>query len=272
MSVVAISREVENPLLDYAIGVWRTTCIPPETEDAAETKVRLLFSESARDNLAGRPWQDFLMAEIAFNQVVSQKAAERRIRKLEYDFQERIAALETKTMRRALALPTRKQDATNSAAADDDQPVTLPICLPWVDRVHFAGELVTHAGALHQAIRDTGKPPYHEDWTCIAAAGRSFSVKRTYDPNETYRELDVVALGAASFAARVDNPGPCPGDGWQLIAGQGRRGAPGERGPRGPAGPKCEHMTVDDQGMLTLINADGTSVQCDLYPVLIKLK
>ena len=38
-----------------------------------------------------------------------------------------------------------------------------------------------------------------------------------YWPKATsYGELDIVALNGGSFIARQDNPGACPGDGWQL--------------------------------------------------------
>jgi len=84
-------------------------------------------------------------------------------------------------------------------------------------------------------------------------------------------------LNGASFAARRDKPGPCPGEGWQLIASQGKQGKPGQIGPagrgeRGIPGPSIVSMSIDDQnGLLTLKNADGSVVTCDLYPVLSRL-
>jgi hypothetical protein len=54
--------------------------------------------------------------------------------------------------------------------------------------------------------------------------GRSLKVRDTWDPGASYFALDVVACDGASFVARRDNPGPCPGDGWQLCAKQGPRG------------------------------------------------
>jgi len=67
-------------------------------------------------------------------------------------------------------------------------------------------------------------------------AQRSLVVVGTYDPTVRYRALDVVATGGASFCARVDDPGVCPGDGWQLIAAQGKKGQPGRDGGDGKAG------------------------------------
>jgi hypothetical protein len=71
--------------------------------------------------------------------------------------------------------------------------------------------------------------------------------------------------------ARQDDPGPCPGDGWQLLAGHGKTGKPGpqgERGPPGPPGPAARALAVDAEGLLTLTNADGSVVTCDFYPLL----
>jgi hypothetical protein len=111
---------------------------------------------------------------------------------------------------------------------------------------------------------------------CAGRDGRSFAIRGTWLESETYCELDVVALNGASFGARRDDPGPCPGDGWQLIAAQGKRGNAGERGAsvkgeRGPPGVPPASIAVDDDGMLTLTNADGSRVTCDLYPLLSRL-
>jgi len=103
--------------------------------------------------------------------------------------------------------------------------------------------------------------------------GRSFAIRGTWSEAESYHELDVVALNGASFGARRDDPGPCPGEGWQLIAAQGKRGNPGERGApgkgdRGLPGVAPAGLTIDDEGLLTLTNADGSKLTCDLYPLL----
>jgi hypothetical protein len=66
--------------------------------------------------------------------------------------------------------------------------------------------------------------------------GRGFSIKGTWNRDQKYFAMDVVVTGGASFAARHDNPGPCPGDGWQLVASQGKRGLPGPQGEPGRHG------------------------------------
>jgi hypothetical protein len=113
------------------------------------------------------------------------------------------------------------------------------------DTVHYRGNIVTHHGSTYQARCDTAREPPHEDWVCVAHAGvdgkdgrdgRSLNVRGTFKAGESYRALDIVALNGGSFIARRDNPGPCPGAGWQLIASQGKRGEKGERGSQGISG------------------------------------
>jgi len=90
---------------------------------------------------------------------------------------------------------------------------------------------------------DTGQPPSHAHWICLAAAGRdgkTIAVRGTFDETAEYHRLDVVALNGGSFIALKDAPGPCPGSGWQLLASQGKRGAAGEKGERGLIGPRGE--------------------------------
>ncbi|MEY9466294.1 hypothetical protein ABH973_006707 [Bradyrhizobium ottawaense] len=156
----------------------------------------------------------------------------------------------------------------------------LPVVKAWEDRVHYEGEVVTHEGATWQASKDTGRSPPDADWLCIARAGAdgvSPSVEGTFDPQrKDYRRLSIVALNGGSFVARRDDPGPCPGEGWQLLASVGKRGQAGERGPagvgaRGPAGPAVISLDVADDGVITLVNADGSTVRLDLYPLLSKL-
>ena len=61
-------------------------------------------------------------------------------------------------------------------------------------------------------------------------------VRGTFNPVSTYVRGDMVVLDGGSFIARKDNPGKCPGDGWQLFAKQGQRGIAGPEGKRGPPG------------------------------------
>jgi hypothetical protein len=155
----------------------------------------------------------------------------------------------------------------------------LPVVQEWQDGVSYAGDVRTFQGATWQALRDTGKEPGHDDWILVAERGAdgvhglSFRLAGTWADGNDYRALDVVTRSGASFAAMQDNPGPCPGDGWQMIA-RGKTGNAGERGLqglRGEPGPPVVAMSVSGEGTLKLTNGDGTIVTCDLYPVLTKV-
>jgi len=130
-------------------------------------------------------------------------------------------------------------------------PGRLPLVKLWVpETVYYEGDVVAHNGGTFQAKRDTGQPPSHADWVCLATAGRdgnSITVRGTFDETAEYRCLDVVALNGGCFIARKDAPGPCPGSGWQLLASQGKRGVAGEKGERGPKGdPGLSGATIRD--------------------------
>ena len=168
----------------------------------------------------------------------------------------------------------------------------MPDVKAWTDRVHYAGAVVTYDGATWQAAIDTGRPPPAGDWTCLAAAGAAgqagkdgagFTLRGTWDAAETYAAGDVVALNGSSFVARSDEPGPCPGGGWQLWASRGSRGAPGERGAAGETGERGipgrdgrdgaspVAFVLADDGRLVLTLSDGAEVTADLYPLLTRV-
>jgi hypothetical protein len=71
-----------------------------------------------------------------------------------------------------------------------------------------------------------------------------------------------VALNGCSFVARRDDPGECPGQGWQALTLPGKRGekgAPGERGPAGPAGPAIKSWQIDwERYQATPVMSDGS--------------
>jgi hypothetical protein len=127
---------------------------------------------------------------------------------------------------------------------EEGPPGNLPIVKLWTpETVYYAGDVVAYDGGTFQAMCDTGQPPSHAHWICLAAAGRdgkTIAVRGTFDQSVSYRRLDVVALNGGSFIALKDAPGPCPGPGWQLIASQGRRGVAGEKGERGERGARGE--------------------------------
>lgn len=165
--------------------------------------------------------------------------------------------------------------------AKEGPPGKLPLVEDWTDRVYLESEVAAHEGATWQALRNTGKAPPHADWRCLARAGRdgvdgrSLNLRETWSADETYARLDVVALDGGAFVARRDDPGPCPGPGWQLIAMRGKPGQKstikGDPGAKGDPGPAVVDISIDDTGMVTLTNADGSTVERDFAPVLSRL-
>lgn len=183
-------------------------------------------------------------------------------------------------------LDGRLQTLKDGEKGEPGEPGKLPALRAWQDGVCYKGDVRAFAGATWQASRDTGKQPGGDDWILLAGRGddgrdgsdgQSFRVRGTWLEINDYQAMDVVVLGGASFVAKQDEPGPCPGAGWQLLAAQGKRGNAGERGglgpkgERGPAGLPVVSMSVSDEGLLTLTNGDGTTVSCDLYPVLARV-
>jgi hypothetical protein len=93
----------------------------------------------------------------------------------------------------------------------------------------------------------------------IACGGRDAitpQVLGTYNEGAEYHRLDIIALNGSSFIAKHDDPGPCPGEGWQLLASAGRTGGRGEKGeqglpgrsitgPKGEAGASIVGWTID---------------------------
>lgn len=144
----------------------------------------------------------------------------------------------------------------------------LPRVKVWEPGVHYEDDVVTTGGATYQATKDTAQEPgVGKDWICIARAGAdgddglSPDVRGLFDAAATYRRLSIVAVNGSSFIAKKDDPGPCPGAGWQLLVSQGKRGDKGERGMQGPPGtpaPLIVKWHVDPENFIAVpITSDG---------------
>jgi hypothetical protein len=139
---------------------------------------------------------------------------------------------------------------------DKGDPGELPIVRAWSeDDISYAGDVVTCDGGTWQARKDTSKKPPHRDWVPLAVAGRNAAsplVRGTFDPVQNYSALNIVAMNGSAFIARCDDPGECPGDGWQLIASAGRAGKPGPKGESGEPGPRGERGLPGQAGLTIL--------------------
>jgi hypothetical protein len=105
------------------------------------------------------------------------------------------------------------------------------------ERDYFVDLLTEVVARLHRDILDEARAAIDQ-----ALATR---VRGTYQAGTNYVRGDMVALDGGSFIARKDNPGKCPGDGWQLMAKQGQRGIAGPEGKRGPPGNIITGWIVD---------------------------
>ena len=125
---------------------------------------------------------------------------------------------------------------------------------------------------MFQALRDnTGQPPHHCDWICLARAGRearNLTVRGVYRSGERYQVLDIVSKNGGSFTARRDDPGECPGDGWANVTMPGKCGAEapagpkadkGDQGTKGDAAPTILERVIDcDNHRAILLMSDGS--------------
>jgi hypothetical protein len=140
--------------------------------------------------------------------------------------------------------------------------------------VSYQGDVVFLDGSTYQALRDTARAPPGDDWVPIAVRGepgRTPPFRGTYKADATYRETDMVAFNGGTWAAKKDDPGPIPGEGWQLVASPGRRGERGEKGERGAQGtPGRDGVSIEngrfdvDEMRLILTRSDGSELRVDL--------
>jgi hypothetical protein len=218
--------------------IYRELGVPPEKEDALEHWQRLQPKpepERPEHKLDIRPPT---MAEI--DQLIGQRIAAEH----EYMFH-LLAELVAYLQSEGAAGPPGPSGA-RGPSGPPGAPGKLPIVKLWQpDSVTYEAQVVSCDGATYQALRDTGQRPGGSDWICLAVRGRdakSPRVRGTFSADAHYQELDIVAHGGGSFIARTDDPGPCPGDGWQSLT------MPGKRGNKGPPGPRGEKGAKGDEG------------------------
>ena len=72
----------------------------------------------------------------------------------------------------------------------------------------------------------------------FATENGGLHLRGAYRSDQDYDRLDVVTLEGSSYIARHGSPGPCPGEGWRILASAGAAGSQGISGPRGDRGPR----------------------------------
>lgn len=101
--------------------------------------------------------------------------------------------------------------------------------------------------------------------------GKAWIPCGTFNPDAPYQALDVVQHDGGAWLARQDDPGPIPGDGWQMICSRGSRGKPGDPGPKGAAGERgpegigiADIIKSDDGTRLVFVLTDERTIAVDM--------
>src|SRR5215831_17025773 len=141
----------------------------------------------------------------ALHRALGQCLAEER-RKFGDQLERKTSALELKMAKLSGAVDVLR-------GAQPPPPANFPSVKAWSeDMIYHEGEIVTFAGGTWQAQRDTARAPGTRDWVCLAASGKSLTVRGTSDSAVEYHHLDIAMINGSSFVALKDAPGPCPGD------------------------------------------------------------
>jgi hypothetical protein len=74
--------------------------------------------------------------------------------------------------------------------------------------------------------------------TSLETETAGLRLRGAYRSDQDYDRLDVVTLDGSSYIARQHSPGPCPGEGWRVLASAGATGPQGISGPKGEPGPR----------------------------------
>jgi hypothetical protein len=225
--------------------VYAELGVPPEEPEDALDRWRRMKAEREEPEPRERKLDIVPPTPAEIDQRIGERIA------AEHEFMIDIVAAALADLQREWEVGAMGPPGPPGPRGEQGPPGKLPMVKSWApETVYYEGDVVAYDGGTFQAKRDTGQPPSHADWICLATAGRdgnSITVRGTFYETAEYRRLEVVALNGGSFVALKDAPGPCPGSGWQLLASQGKRGVAGEKGERGPQGaPGSSGATIRD--------------------------
>src|SRR5262245_27886035 len=86
--------------------------------------------------------------------------------------------------------------------------------------------------------------------------GQYFNHRGAFVSDATYAAMDIAMVNGSAFLALRENPGPCPGPGWRLLAAAGKRGPKGDPGVTPPT---ISGWSIDARSFtVTPVMNDGT--------------
>jgi hypothetical protein len=250
-----------EPILEEANQVFNALKEEAEAfKQGAENKIERRLAE-VKDGKDGEPGKDADIKPIwdAFNQ-------------REVNIGSAFVDLEEKIDERLAQIKDGK-DGERGSEGQPGKDGKLPIAREWTNRVHYEGDVVRHNGSTYQALADTGQQPPHSDWGELASRGTDgigFVLRGTYDASAEYKQHDIVMINRNSFAAKYDNPGECPGDGWQLFGPSGQRGKEGPPGMKGADGRSVSIAKLEadpDAMVLRITDSLGKTFELDIHPI-----
>jgi transposase-like protein len=105
--------------------------------------------------------------------------------------------------------------------------------------------------------REPSARQWEQQRECASASpGQSFNHRGAFTADTTYAAMDIAMVNGSAFLALRYNPGPCPGEGWRLLAAVGNRGPKGEpdvgRFMRYSASEKFEIIELVEQSSLSI--------------------
>lgn len=273
MSQVKSLADVQRVIADYDRAHPRENEYEKHWREAEERKRQAREAEAREQRQASNNWESW---SAAIDQRIEQSLVAERDLLIEATGKA-LGQIRAQLRDEFKCAITEMQRAFETKLAEHKErllavPGKLPVSKIWrPESVTYEGEVVSYDGSLYQARKDTAQAPGGTDWICVARAGRDGcdgrtpNVCGTYDVHKKYERLDIVTCDGASFIASYDDPGLCPGDGWQVLASRGKigdkgqPGPPGKKGERGEAAPTIVSWQLDQERYRAIpFLSDGT--------------